>query len=177
MKINKINKIKNEITSLLQIEFDKDSTSVVFSRDYSTGGLLSIDLKTFQLSQLEYSPKIGVFGQSCQIDKERYFFLGGLTNRNYSEAAYIINIKERSCISLPNGPAKLVGGSVVKDNKVYIFGGSTNKSTQLATCETFDLITYEWKSLHHLPHPLFNGTASLLNNNIILSGNGLDCLY
>ena len=92
-----------------------------------------------------------------------------------SAEAYLINIKDKNYETLKNGPTKERGGSVLKNNKVYIFGGYNG--VVLNTCDTFDLNTKEWKSITALPQASDRITAAILGKDIILSGYELNCCY
>ena len=155
---------------------DLNCQEVIFPSASHTGELVSIDLNTFKLSPLNYAPKIAGFNHACRLDKEKYFLHGGYIDDECKEEAYIINIKDKNYEPLVNGPCKSYGGSVLKNNKVYIFGG-WNLSGMLDSCEIFDLGTKKWKPIHKLPQVSSNNTASLLNTDIVISGYHLDYLY
>ena len=178
-----VEKIKESVESLFEFYYYedikwKDCSQVIFSRD-TTGGLLSIDLTTFKLSNLDYDvPKIGQYFQACKIDQHTYFVHGGRVNNIARPETYLINIKDKTYKALPNGPAKdSGGGSALKNNKVFIFGGHNAGSVPLNTCDLFDLKTREWKSITALPQASYAITAAVLNKNIILSGLQLSCCY
>ena len=63
------------------------------------------------------------------------FFQNGLS---WTET-YLINTRKKTFEQLKPGPAKFCSGSVFKDDKVYIFGGSPDGNDSLNTCETYDL--------------------------------------
>ena len=97
-------------------------------------------------------------------------------NNGYRAEAYLINIKGKNYEILKNGPTKgYGGGSALKNNKVYIFGGYNG--TVLNTCDTFDLKTKEWKSITALPQGSNSITAAMLGKDIILSGYHFSCCY
>ena len=150
----------------------KECNQIIFSSD-SAGGLLAIDLNTFKLSNLDYSPKIGQNCNACKIDQNTYFFHGG----SYIAEAYLINIKSKNYETLKNGPKKDSGGSALKDNKVYIFGGHNGSRNPTNECEIFDLKTKVWKSITALPQVTSCITAAMLGKDIILSGYQLSCCY
>ena len=153
----------------------KECEHVIFSSN-PAGGLLSIDLNTFNLSKLDYAPKIGQYCHACKIDQNTYFFHGGRINKDYRAESYLINIKDKKYKKLQDGPKKhLGGGSALMNNKVYIFGGHDGSS--LNTCDAFDLKTTEWKSITALPQASHCITAAMLGKDIILSGYHLDCCY
>ena len=153
----------------------KECNEIIFSRELDER-LLSIDLNTFKLSRLKYAPKIGKYSHACKIDQDTYFFHGGTKGDHGRDKAYLINIKERYYTRLPDGPLKCHGGSALKNNKIYIFGGNINNSST-NTCDIFDLKRKEWKSITPLPQASNEITAALLNNDIILSGFHLNCCY
>ena len=156
----------------------KDCNEVIFSSNRASGGLLSIDLDLLTISKLEYTPRIMPYCQICKIDKYIYFIHGGSIENKSCRLpyAYFVNIKEQSYRFLRDGPPKSSGASVLKDNKVYVFGGY-NKNNFLATCDTFNLLTKEWKSIHPLPQECNSMTAAILNKDIALSGYQIDCCY
>ena len=143
----------------------------------SSGGLVSIDLISLRLSSIEYAPKIGGCCHACKIDKNKYFFQGGRApSTTYRSDAIILNTKEKNYEILKNGPSKdCGGGTVLKNNKIYLFGG--HNGAAMNSCETFNLESKEWKPIHELPKPSYGVLAANLNNEIILSGYHHDCLY
>ena len=179
---NDAEKIKESIKILFEFYYNEDITwkecsEIIFSRD-SYEGLFSIDLNTFKLSSLKYTPKIGKNCHACKIDQNTYFFHGGSTCNIIKSEAYLINTKDQKYEKLADGPGKCYGGgSALKNNKVYIFGGNIERSTPTNTCDIFDLKRKEWKSITPLPQASDEITAALLNNDIILSGFHLNCCY
>ena len=100
----------------------------------------------------------------------------GRINSGYRAEAYLINIKCKNYEILKNGPTKeFGGGSALKNDKVYIFGG--HNGSVLSTCDTFDLKTKEWKSITAIPQVSYGITAAMLGKDIILSGYHLNCCY
>ena len=175
-----INNIKKEIDLSFKIDFYVDlfldCEEVIFSNNFNTGGLLSLNLTNLQLSTLDYAPNIGAFCQCCKIDKSTYYFNKGRLHKGTNQGkGYKINILQRKYEELPMGPIKDFAGSIYKDNKIYIIGGWN--SLPLNTCETFNLITNEWKPIHNLPQASCCITAALFNNNIVFSGLELNCVY
>ena len=155
----------------------KECNEVVFSQDYYEG-LLSIDLNTFKKSILRYSPKIGQYSNACKIGQHTYFFHGGSIDSKSMVEAYLINTKEKIFEKLVNGPKKdFGGGSVKKNNKVYIFGGHERDEIPLNTCNAYDLKAKKWKAITPMPKASFGITAAILDYGIILSGYHLDCCY
>ena len=81
-----ITNIKKSIESLCgTYNFEenwKECNQIIFSRD-PAGELLTIDLNTFKLSNLDYAPKIGQYSHACKIDQNTYFFHGGRINSGY----------------------------------------------------------------------------------------------
>ena len=176
---DRVGKIKKSIKSLYKSYNDegnwKECDQVIYSSD-PAGGLLSIDLNTFKLSNLDYAPKIGQYCHACKIDQNAYFFHGGRIDKGYRAESYLVNIKEKTCETLKNGPKKdFGGGSALMNNKVYIFGG--HDGSVLNTCNAFDLTTKEWISITALPQASYSITAAILGKDIILSGYHLNCCY
>ena len=172
--IKKINQSLNEMENKRRSMW-KECDHVIFSRDKEVGGLVSIDLNTFIVSKLDYSPKIGRGGQGCKISEDTYFFYGGKLSTSSQGEAYVINIKERIFEQHPTGQRRWSAGSVLKENKVYIFGGLNEQSVDM--CETYDLIMREWNSIDPLPKKLEQITAGLIDMHIIFSGLYSDCCY
>ena len=154
-----------------------DLDHVIFSNNMYNGGHFAIDLNSFRLWSLDYAPKIGTYSHACKIDRDHYFFHGGRLQGNSTRSgAYIINIRERKYDVLKDGPAKdLGGGTVWKRNKVFLFGG--NNGGVVNTCECFDLLLKDWKVIHPLPKASYSVLATLLNQEIVLSGFHHNCLY
>ena len=179
--VSRVNSIKTMIEELFALDYGllswKESDQIIFPKDDNIGGLVSIDLESLIQSDLNYSPKIGAYCHTCKITKYEYFFHGGKlqNNTSFRGEAYIINIKEKTFAKLQDGPAKSAGGSILKDNKVYLFGGWNGN--EMNTCDYFNLQTREWKSIHALPQPSGGITASILNKEIILAGYKHECLY
>ena len=147
----------------------KECNEIIFSKGYKTG-LLSIDLETFKLSNLDYSPIITAYCQTCKLTENTYFF------QSDQGESYVLNIKEKNYELLKEGPPKNYGGSVLKDQKIYIFGGYNMYCAQ-RSCDIFDLRTLQWGPTSTLPKGSHAITAALLNKEIILSGYELGCCY
>ena len=179
--VSRVNSIKTMIEELFTLDYGllswKESDQIIFPIDSNIGGLVSIDLESLIQSGLDYFPKIGAKCQACKITKYEYFFHGGKlqNNSSFRGEAYIINIKEKTFEKLQDGPIKDTGGSILKDDKVYLFGGYNGND--MNTCDYFNLQTREWKSIHALPQPSGGITASILNKEIILAGYKHECLY
>ena len=156
-----------------QIETWTECNEVIFSKTSDPGGLVSINLTNFTLSTLDFAPIIGQQSQACKMSQNLYFFYGGHLINGYKGESYLINIKEKTYESLPKGLNRGHGGSVLKDDKVYVFGGHTLGPT--AECNLFSLKTKEWRSIPALPLACHQVTAALLNKTIILSGFQMNC--
>ena len=154
----------------------KESSGIVFSRDYKIGGLVSIDLNSFTLSTLDWAPKIGAYCNACKIDKNSYFFYGGYLGGASRAESYLVNFSEKKYEALPNGICKHLAGISLKEDIVYIFGGRSDTAI-VNSCEIFDLKLKEWKSINALPKACSSIAAAVLNNEIILSGYQFDCCY
>ena len=125
---------------------------------------------------MNLTTKIGPYGQASKINKNAYFFYGG-TLGAYSGEAFLINIKERKLERLKSGSSRCTGASTFKDDKIYIFGGSSTGSDKLNSCKTYDLKQNKWKSINSLPVPCFQMMAAVVDDVIILSGAQIDCCY
>ena len=153
----------------------KDCDQVIFSRGEEIGSLFSIDLKTFKPSNLDYAPKIAPGSQACKIDKSRYFFHGSCPTAKSQGETFIINIKDQRIEPLKRGQAKQRGASVLKDDKVYMFGGYNEIA--LRTCHVYDFKLNDWKQIDPLPKASTRMTAALIGKDIILSGLLVGCCY
>ena len=158
-----------------QVNAWKECNQVIFSRDETEGKVVSVDLTSFQLLFNYYIPGIGTGGQACKIDANTFFFHGGYLGGRYRGEAYLINTKQQTCQSVTTGPVKRFAASVLKDNKVYIFGG--HNGGYLNTSSTYDLLLKEWKSISPLPLDCICMTAALIGKDIILSGLQMGCCY
>ena len=176
----KIENIKLNLENLFTFSEDaeepnwKECNEVIYSRDQSTGGLLSIDLNSYKLSNLDWAPKIGQFCDACKLSKDSYFIHGGFI-KSYKGESYIINIKDKNYEQVTDGTCKYHSGSVLQDNTVYIFGGCNGPA--LDSCETFNLQTKEWRSFQSLPMACHSLTAAILNQEIIVSGYNMNSCY
>ena len=155
-------------------EFWKECNQVIFSR---ADRLEAIDLNTFKSSVLKYSPVIAKFCGACKLDENTYFFHGGRNDSITLDSAYLINIKDENYEAVNNGPKKCNFGSVLKDNKVYIFGGRNEANNVTNESYVLDLKTKEWNSITALPEASSSITAAILGKYIILSGMKLSCCY
>ena len=178
--IEKADDIKNSVNEFLKAQDNENSgweecDQVIFSRDTNIGEMVSIDLTTFKLSNLNFPQKIGRGSQACKLDETTYFFHGGYLLNLAQGETYLLNIREKQFTALQSGPEKASAASVLKDNKVYIFGG--HNLFALDTCDTYDLILKEWKSINPLPKPCTQITAGLIDRDIILSGLNFNCCY
>ena len=50
---------------------------MILSRIKDVGNMTSININSFKVSILDYTPKIGVFCHACKIDKNNYIFMVG----------------------------------------------------------------------------------------------------
>ena len=176
--LEKIEEIKNRLRNLFEFNLKnwKECNEVIFSRSKKTGELLSIDLQTFQISNLNFIPEIGRCSQASKINQNTYFFYGGLLRNPHGEA-FLINIKERNFEILQRGSIRYTGASAFKDDKIYIFGGCSTGFDKLDTCSTYDLKKKEWKTINSLPVPCYNMTAAVVGKVIVLSGEQMNCCY
>ena len=155
----------------------KECDQIIFPRD-PAGGFLAIDLNTFKLSTLDYAPKIGQHCYACKVDKNTYFCHGGSISNVSRAESYLVNIKDKNYEVLKNGLKKIhSGGSVLKHDRIYLFGGNTGNSSPTTACSIFGLISKTWKSITELPKASYSITAAILGKNIILSGYHLNCCY
>ena len=147
-----------------QVSNNSECNKLFFSK-HESKRMLSIDLNRLIVSPLNYFPKEGCGCCALNLDKENYFFYGNMGDKE----AYIINTKQESYAELPRGLTKAYCGSLLKNNKIYIFSE--------VSCDTFDLQLKEWKSIGKLPNRSMSITTTLLNNEIIFSGFQLGSLY
>ena len=173
LEAEKVNFIRDKIGKLFEENSEqkmdwKECNEVIFSKGSRTG-LHCINLETFKLSDLSFTPKISAYCQACKVDQYTYFFQG------HKGKSFLINLKDKNFEKLKSGSLKDYAGSVFKNQKVYIFGGYYKSA--LRSCEMFDLKNREWSETHLLPQASHAITAACLNKEIILSGYELNCCY
>lgn len=147
----------------------KEYSDMICSRDYSEG-LISINLNTYEVNSLKFAPKIYPYSMVCRVSDNKIFINGGYDGSNAVTDTFIVDIQNKSYESLPCSVQRDAGGVVLKDNKVYVFGGIERKGVDLDICESFDLTTYEWTRLTPLPKESHANTASLNNDRILVTG-------
>ena len=156
----------------------KDCDKILYSNLYSNGKLYSIDLNTLQSSNLELNMQFCPFSQICKFEKDAYFIHGGFKflGNEFSSEALTVNLMDNRCESLPNGPSISLGGSVLMNRKIYIFGGHNRQGPRKASYN-FDLTTNTWSTIHDLPQVCSDVTAALLNKDILITGLEIDCCF
>lgn len=176
----KFSKIRDDLSSFFEIKpFEKDleielkCDKMFFSKDKVEGGLWEIDLETFKLKDLGYA-KIGGEGGACKVSKEIYFFNGGIKKNPVGET-YLVNTKDCTVEILPNSMNRRGNACVYKDGNAYTFGGYDGKI--IATCQVYEMASKQWKNITDLPSPSFSNTASIVNNQILLTGYSLNKVY
>ena len=175
-KVTETKKLIQDMLELYKYKSWKECSEVIFARNDTSGGLDYINLNTFKISSLDYTPIIGGYGQACKIDRDIYFFHGGRINTStYQGETYIINVKGKYFQTMKAGPCKNHGGSVLKADKVYIFGGYDGNA--MNSSDMYDLKTKEWKSIAALPQASYYVTAALIGDQIIVSGYQMDSCY
>ena len=79
--MNEANNLKKKIKELFIVDFDELSwrgcDQMILSRIKDVGNMTSININSFKVSILDYTPKIGVFCHACKIDKNNYIFMVG----------------------------------------------------------------------------------------------------
>lgn len=135
-----------------------------------------IDLNTFNLSEFQNSPETGYSVIGCKMDKKRYFLIGG--RYPIASDCCIVNLKDFSVDLLPKSSPRCHGGSVYKNNKVYVFGGNSDGvANRLDVCEVFNMKIRVWQTIEKLPQGSYGVTAAKYDLNIIVSGYHLEILY
>ena len=179
-KIEKSTSLYTNISRLFEVDSLNFSdwtecNEAIFSEDYNTG-LQSINLSTLKLTPVTSAPKISPYAAIAKIDKEAFFVTGGY-NGTVLSSTFIVNMKRRTFQTVGGSTPRYLAGSVCKDNKVYIFGGSDQRSFPISSCETFNLRTNCWNSIAALPQPCHSTTATVLGHEILISGKQMDGLY
>ena len=187
--IENILHITQEISKLFQINFlsntqleseatEFESDMIIAPIDRTTGGLFSIDLNTFSFDLIDYAPCIGGGVQAARIDQDLYFFYGGM-KPGYNGEVFILNTNQKNYQTYPPSSILGYGGTVYKQGKVYIFGGTDDSTTAvpLDTCKAFDIATSTWNTVQSLPAPLLFGTAAVINKKIMVTGYSFESVY
>ena len=112
----------------------------------------------------------------CKLDKENFFCCGGKRGGILGDTM-IVNTQKKIFETLQSNSANSTAGSALKDNKVYVFGGTSDWKNAMDSCKVFDLETKVWSPIATMPVASYCTTAALHNNTIILSGNHLAYLY
>ena len=171
--IHRVSEINQKIKTLFelfsnQLESWKVCNQFIF-QELSTGKVVSIDLNSFVSSVLFTLGNIRIYNTS-KINLNDYFVFGdrGSIRAESIGKACIIDPNYQQYYRIKNSPGKHIGGSVYKNDKVFIFGSS--KMDKLNTCHCYDLKLRHWTSLSQLPWDSVEITAGLIGNDIILSG-------
>lgn len=172
-EMQKVFDIKTE--DLGKADFHNNSNQLLCSKDYFEG-LVRIDLKTFQVSPLNFAPKVFPYSNICRVTENQIFVNGGYNGTESVPDTYIIDIQSKSYETLPNSIKRDAAGIVYKDRKVFVFGGIEKKGVDLDACESFDIDKYEWSRLTPLPRVSKANTATLLGNRIVVLGFNLEYL-
>lgn len=199
-----LNKVKDEVPKIFEIDESIKAISNPFSRqtrrysneskvikpllspnsnpklvtvkDY-TSGLLSINLLTYHTTPLEFSPKVYPYSNICKISESKYFINGGHNGESTISDTYLLDLSSKSYKSLPESVARDGSGTILMNDKVYIFGGLRNKNDELQLAQYFDLKTSTWNEISQLPKPSGANTASLVNDCILITGYNLSNVY
>ena len=104
LELEQIERFKNNSRNIFKFKLKnwEECDEVIFSRDKQTGELLSINLKTFKLSNMNFTQKFGRLCQASKINQNTYFFYGGFLSTPHGEA-FLVNIEERNLEILKSG--------------------------------------------------------------------------
>lgn len=165
-----------QINNFVEKTLDQsECDEIVFSQNNEVGGLWSIDLETFRLCELNYA-KIGFGGGACILRKGVYFFYGGFKS-NYVGEAYLVNLIEKTAKALKSSTPRGAFASVFKNGKIYVFGGRTSKVSFTNSSKTYEITLDKWTDIHSLPSSCGATSASVMNNEILITGFHFDKVY
>ena len=129
-----------------------------------------IDLNTFKCKNLNFAPQVTQYFQMCKISKDSYFINWG--NQYKINENFLLNLSHQNFQTFEGSIFRKTGACICKNEKVYLFGGRTNK--ELPDCESFDLKTLKWTKISDLPKASGWCSAGETDGKIILSGYYID---
>ena len=110
------------------------------------------------------------------IKKGVYFFYGGYTKGCVGEI-YIVNMIEKTVKPLKSSMTRAQFASVFKNEKIYLFGGWISDNSCTISSQTYNLKLDKWTNIQILPSNCYATTASIMNNEIIITGYDFDKVY
>jgi hypothetical protein len=153
-----------------------DDSSLIFAKNYESG-LVSLNLDTFEETKLSFAPRILPYHMLCKISGVKYFISGGYDGSRSTGDTFIVDLSLKTFQKLSSSIDRDGAASVLKDEKVFIFGGIHTNEEDLKLCQFFDMKLNSWHDLPDLPIKSHANTASLLHHSIVLTGFHLDGVY
>ena len=112
----------------------------------------------------------------CMVYNGRLIVLGGYDSEGYSDMIYEVQLQFPFAIKVlaelpPSTPIKGCA-AVLKNDKIFIFGGRSREKTNIATDNVlmYDITKNEFKELASLPYKVCNMATVRYEDNIILVG-------
>jgi hypothetical protein len=175
-KIN-IDPVSKEIKKLYDFQVDDiekpkvthATHELICVKDFISG-MISINLETFQVSKIRFAPKVFPYASILPISNKKLFVNGGYTGSASVTDTFIVDLASRSYEKFSSSVKRDSAGVVVKENKVFVFGGIEKREASLDYCEYFELNTCLWTRISPLPHQCHANTATLVENRIFLIG-------
>ena len=169
-----IEKISKAISSEYLIERKSSKMkdveyAIIFGTSFSNKIDL-VNLDTFKKLPLELpvNDMIHLNG-CCKISDNNYFIYGGHSG-TFQGAVRIIDIKEKSIVSLTSDVPLAIHTLCLYDKNIYCFGGSTTGNVPQTSSKKFQLENKTWISIQSMPEANYNTTASVINDKIFLAG-------
>ena len=148
-------------------EIEDDNFALLFKSDYSNE-IDKINLETFEKSTICFSERVLTHeGGCCKIRKNKYFVHGGLGSC-FSNLTMIIDINERSIVSLPSDSHVSYNELCFFNEEIYSFGGYNGN--YINTCKKFNLARRIWINIQPLPLNNHVTSSSNLDNQILVCG-------
>ena len=158
-----------KVEDLSKPALKRSAYELICAKDYISG-LISIDLSTFQVNPIKFAPKVYTYSTVIPITNKKIFINGGYTGSASVTDTFIVDLDKRSYERIPSTVRRDAAGIVMKENKVFVFGGIEKRESSLEICECFDLETSRWSQLPKLPYASCANTATLVENRIFLLG-------
>ena len=166
-----LNKISEAITYeyLIERKMKDDEYAIIFGTSLSSNIDL-IDLETFKRipTNLPVNDMINYNG-CCKIEDNKYFIYGGCSSI-FHGTVRIIDIKDKSAVTLDPDVAWAYHGLCLYNKNIYCFGGESSISNPQVTSKKFNLETKKWISIQSMPEANYFTTPSVLKKRIFVSG-------
>ena len=174
--LNEIEKIFNaKEENLGKSNSNRSTQELICCKDYISG-LISIDLTTFQVNQIKSAPKVYPYSSMTHLSDSKIFITGGYNGTTSLNEAFIFDLGKSSYNSISSQINRDASGIVMKENKIFVFGGIEKKEVSLKISECFDLVAYRWSRIADFPYECHSNTATLVENRIFVLGFQADYL-